>query len=209
MSIKVEIAKGLFDIGAIQIRPNDPFTWTSGIQSPIYCDNRMTMSYPDIRNRIADAFVEMIEKLDEKPDVIAGCATAGIPHAAWVAQKLNLPMVYVRSSAKKHGKGNRIEGVIKEGQKVIVIEDLISTGGSSIDAAIGLQKEGAVVIGVLAIFTYGLEKANNAFEESNLKMQTITNYDQLMTELVKSSSLTEADHEKMITWRNELGKISQ
>lgn len=209
MSIKGKVARDLFDIGAIQIRPNDPFTWTSGIQSPIYCDNRMTMSYPEVRDRIADAFVEMIEQLDEKPDVIAGCATAGIPHAAWVAQKMGLPMVYVRSSPKKHGKGNQIEGSLKPGYKVLVIEDLISTGGSSIDAASAVQNEGGSIVGVFAIFTYGLEKAKHAFARENMMMQTITNYDQLMQELVKEGSLSKEEKEKMVAWRDELGKISQ
>ncbi|UFU00971.1 orotate phosphoribosyltransferase [Radiobacillus kanasensis] len=209
MSIKGKVARDLFDIGAIQIRPNDPFTWTSGIQSPIYCDNRMTMSYPEVRDRIADAFVEMIEQLDEKPDVIAGCATAGIPHAAWVAQKMGLPMIYVRSSPKKHGKGNQIEGSLKPGHKVLVIEDLISTGGSSIDAALAVQNEGGSIVGVFAIFTYGLEKAKHAFARENMMMQTITNYDQLMQELVKEGPLSKEEKDKMIVWRDDLGKISQ
>src|SRR5690625_3624404 len=139
MKPSYEIAKDLYDIQSVQIKVEGYFTWTSGIQSPIYCDNRLTMSYPAVRQKIRQAFIEKIATMKEKPDVIAGCATAGIPHAAWLAEELNLPMVYVRSSAKAHGKGNQIEGTFKKGQKILVIEDLISTGGSSIHAAQALR----------------------------------------------------------------------
>src|SRR5699024_6613252 len=132
------------------------FTWTSGIESPIYCDNRLTMSYPSIRKKITAAFVEKLEQFNIKPDVIAGCATAGIPHAAWLADALDLPMVYVRSKPKGHGKGNQIEGKVERGQKAVVIEDLISTGGSSLESAKVLRDSGLEVSHVLAIFTYGL-----------------------------------------------------
>src|SRR5699024_5146809 len=134
MELKNEIARDLLEIKAVQIKTEGYFTWTSGIESPIYCDNRLTMSYPSIRKKITAAFVEKLEQFNIKPDVIAGCATAGIPHAAWLADALDLPMVYVRSKPKGHGKGNQIEGKVERGQKAVVIEDLISTGGSSLES---------------------------------------------------------------------------
>lgn len=204
LTLSKELVKDLLEIKAVQINPKDYFTWTSGIKSPIYCDNRLTMSYPEVRNKIANVFVNMVESFEVKPDVIAGCATAGIPHAAWLADKLNLPMVYVRSKPKGHGKGNQIEGEIKEGQKVLVVEDLISTGGSSIDAAKALQKEGAEVIKVIAIFTYGLEKAIKNFQEANIAYETITNFDELVDALVEDGELSSEEKTELITWRNQL-----
>lgn len=204
LTLSKELVKDLLEIKAVQINPKDYFTWTSGIKSPIYCDNRLTMSYPEVRNKIANVFVNMVESFEVKPDVIVGCATAGIPHAAWLADKLNLPMVYVRSKPKGHGKGNQIEGEIKEGQKVLVVEDLISTGGSSIDAAKALQKEGAEVIKVIAIFTYGLEKAIKNFQEANIAYETITNFDELVDALVEDGELSSEEKTELITWRNQL-----
>lgn len=205
MSINLEVAQDLLNIKAVQINPNDYFTWASGIKSPIYCDNRLTMSYPEIRNKISDTFKSMVEELDEKPDVIAGCATAGIPHAAWLSEKLDLPMVYVRSSAKNHGKQNQIEGNIKAGQKVVLIEDLISTGGSVLEAAKALELAGAKVITILAIFTYGLNKATVNFNEKELSFQTITGFDQLVDLLVKEDSITNDEKTNLLNWRNTLG----
>ncbi|WP_138414951.1 orotate phosphoribosyltransferase [Aquibacillus sediminis] len=203
---KREIANDLYAIEAVQIDSNAPFTWTSGIQSPIYCDNRLTMSYPKIREKIAEAFIELINRLDEKPDVIAGCATAGIPHAAWIAEKTGLPMVYVRSKPKEHGKGNQIEGEIVPGQNVVVIEDLISTGGSSLNAALALQQEGANILGVLAIFSYGLTQASEAFNREGLSMQSLTNFDVLLDELVIAEKLTTEEQQQLLTWRDGLFK---
>lgn len=205
MSINLEVAQDLLNIKAVQINPNDYFTWASGIKSPIYCDNRLTMSYPEIRNKISDTFKSMVEELDEKPDVIAGCATAGIPHAAWLSEKLDLPMVYVRSSAKSHGKQNQIEGNIKAGQKVVLIEDLISTGGSVLEAAKALELAGVKVITILAIFTYGLNKATVNFNEKELPFQTITGFDQLVDLLVKEGSITNDEKTNLLNWRNTLG----
>lgn len=202
-----EIARNLLDIEAVIICTDNYFTWTSGIKSPIYCDNRLTMSYPAIRTNIAKAFVQLIEQMDQidqLPDVIAGCATAGIPHAAWVADKLDLPMVYVRSKPKGHGKGNQIEGDIEKGQRVVVIEDLISTGESSIEAAKALQQEGAEVLGVLAIFTYGLEKSKQQFEKANLTYQTITDYDEILRLLVAEEKINEQENRMLQDWRQEL-----
>lgn len=170
----------LIAIEAVKIETKEFFTWTSGVRSPIYCDNRLTMSYPEIRRRIANAFVE---RIGDNVDVIAGCATAGIPHAAWIADILDLPMVYVRSSAKKHGKGNKIEGVVKSGQRAVVIEDLISTGKSSIQAAEALEEVGVEVVEVLSIFTYGLDAADVAFQEAKLAYRSLATYDELVEEL--------------------------
>ena len=156
--MKKDIAESLLEIKAVSLRPNDPFTWTSGIQSPIYCDNRLTLSYPEIRRKIAAGLAEIITEKFPGTDLIAGTATAGIPHAAWVSELLNLPMCYVRSKAKGHGKGNQIEGNAASGQKVVVVEDLISTGGSVITAVEALREAGCNVLGVVSIFTYELEK---------------------------------------------------
>ncbi|WP_163579738.1 orotate phosphoribosyltransferase [Gracilibacillus saliphilus] len=200
-----EIANALYEIDAIQIRPDRSFVWTSGIHSPIYCDNRLTMSYPDVRIQIVKQFVEIIDQLEEKPDVIAGCATAGIPHAAWLADYLNLPMVYVRSKPKGHGKQNQIEGKVEQGDKVIVIEDLISTGGSSIESALVLQEAGAEVLSVLAIFSYGLRKADKQFKDANIPFTTITNFDILAEALVENNEITNAEKTDLLQWRDELG----
>ena len=204
MAMDEEIIHDLLEIEAVQLSPEEYFTWTSGIKSPIYCDNRLTMSYPEIRKKIAKAFVNIIESKDMKPDVIAGCATAGIPHAAWLSTALNLPMVYVRSKPKGHGKGNQIEGVIKPGQKVVVIEDLISTGGSSIKSADALTAAGVDVIGVLAILSYGLSKTKDQFASSGYYFETITNFDKLLEALVQNGELTTKERTSMIEWRDKL-----
>ncbi len=199
-----QIAKDLLSIEAVQIRTDNYFTWTSGIKSPIYCDNRLTMSYPKVRTHIIDAFIEAIKKLDTQPDVIAGCATAGIPHAAWIAERLNLPMVYVRSSPKGHGKGNQIEGVVKPGQTAVVIEDLISTGGSSIDSSQVLEDSGVTVLSVYAIFTYGLPLAEENFSKANLPFTTLTGFDTVVEMLTEEKSISEAESNELLTWRNNL-----
>lgn len=199
-----EIARDLLKIKAVQIKTEGYFTWTSGIQSPIYCDNRLTMSYPNVRNRIIDGFINKIKTLDVQPDVIAGCATAGIPHAAWIADRLDLPMIYVRSSPKGHGKGNQIEGRVTKGQKVLVVEDLISTGGSSIDTANVLKAEGVEVVGVIAIFTYGLKESVHRFEKEDLPFTTLTGFDYLLEALVEDEEITKTDQQNLIDWRNNL-----
>ncbi|GAB3067766.1 orotate phosphoribosyltransferase [Virgibacillus ainsalahensis] len=204
MELNHELARNLLAIKAVQINTEKYFTWTSGIKSPIYCDNRLTMSHPEIRNKISKIFAEIIENMEEKPDVIAGCATAGIPHAAWLADRLDLPMVYVRSKPKSHGKGNQIEGEFKASQNVLVIEDLISTGGSSIEAAQALDHEGANVIGVLAIFTYGLETSTRQFADANISFQTITGFDQLVDVLVEDGKIEKVEKDELLTWRNQL-----
>ncbi|WP_440111015.1 orotate phosphoribosyltransferase [Paenibacillus sp. QZ-Y1] len=197
------IASQLLKIKAVALRPQQPFTWTSGIKSPIYCDNRLTMSYPEIRNDIAEAFAAIIREQYPDTDVIAGTATAGIPHAAWVAQKLDLPMAYIRDKAKGHGKENLIEGLITEGQKVVVIEDLISTGGSSIKAAEAVRVAGATPLTVLAIFSYQLDKGVKAFEEAGIPLQTLSNYTALMDVALAQGTIQESDFELLKSWRED------
>lgn len=206
MDLKTEITRHLLEIEAVQIRTDEYFTWTSGIKSPIYCDNRLTMSYPVVRRKIADGFVELIQKNGWEPDNIAGCATAGIPHAAWLAERLNLPMVYVRSSPKGHGKGNQIEGIVEPGEKIVVIEDLISTGGSSLEVVRVLRDAGAEVLGVLAIFSYGLEKAKENFKAAGVSVETITGYDFLLDMLEKEKKITNAEKNELKSWRQLLDK---
>lgn len=201
--IPAHIASALLQIEAVALSPQEPFTWTSGIKSPIYCDNRLTMSYPYIRDQIADAFAMIIREQYPDTEVIAGTATAGIPHAAWVAQKLDLPMAYIRDKAKGHGKHNQIEGVIQSGQKVIVIEDLISTGGSSIKAAEAVREVGADPLAVLAIFSYQLDKATQAFAEANLPLQTLSNYDALIDKAVELGKIPAEDLELLRSWRED------
>ena len=204
MALERKIAKHLLDIEAVALRPNDYFTWTSGIKSPIYCDNRITMSYPTIRREIAAGMSEVIKAKFPEVEVVAGTATAGIPHAAWVSEVLDLPMIYVRDSAKKHGKTNQIEGRLLEGQKVVIIEDLISTGLSSLKVAKALEEAGAVVLGVVAIFSYELKKAQDAFVADKVEYHTLTNYNYLIEEAVASDYIKQEDVEKLLEWRNNL-----
>ena len=204
MTLERTIAKHLLDIEAVALRPNDYFTWTSGIKSPIYCDNRITMSYPKIRREIAAGMSKVIKEKFPEVEVVAGTATAGIPHAAWVSEVLDLPMIYVRDSAKKHGKTNQIEGRLLEGQKVVIIEDLISTGLSSLKVAKALEEAGAKVLGVVAIFSYELKKAQDAFAIDNVEYYTLTNYNFLIEEAVASNYIKQGDVEKLLEWRNNL-----
>ena len=180
MTLATEIASHLLDIKAVYLQPDNPFTWASGIQSPIYTDNRVTLSYPDTRTLIEDGFVQKIE--EEFPDVVvvAGTATAGIPHGAIIADRMDLPFAYIRSKPKDHGAGNQVEGRIFKGQKMVVIEDLISTGGSVLDAVAAAEREGADVLGVVAIFTYELPKAEENFANAGVKLVTLSNYSELI-----------------------------
>lgn len=195
------IAGKLLEIDAVALRPDEPFTWTSGIKSPIYCDNRLTMSYPEVRKLIAQSFAEVIRNQYPEAEVVAGTATAGIPHAAWVAEELNLPMIYVRSKPKGHGKGNQIEGLLKEGQKTIVIEDLISTGGSSIEAAQAVEKAGGEVQAVLAIFSYQFTAAEEAFAAAGIPFQTLSNYSALLELAVENGKITTEQQTALSEWR--------
>ena len=204
MTLERKLAKELLAIEAVALRPNNYFTWTSGIKSPIYCDNRITMSYPSIRREIAAGMVEVIKEKYPAVEVVAGTATAGIPHAAWVSELLDLPMIYVRDSTKKHGKTNQIEGRVLEGQKVVIIEDLISTGLSSLKVAKALREAGAEVLGVVAIFSYELKKAHEAFSQTEVEYVTLTNYPVLVEEAVASDFIHQDDVEKLLEWRNQL-----
>lgn len=197
------IAHMLLQIDAVTLRPQHPFTWTSGIKSPIYCDNRLTMAFPQVRDFIAEGFAAVINREWGHVDVVAGTATAGIPHAAFVAQKLSLPMAYIRSSAKGHGKENMIEGRIRAGQRVVVIEDLISTGGSSIKAAKAVQDAGGVVVGVAAIFTYGFEKAARTFAEAEIPLRTLTDYDILLEIALAKGYIKEKEIAMLAAWRKD------
>ncbi len=196
------IAKALLDIKAVSVVDKQHlFTWASGIKSPIYCDNRLTMSYPEIRSMIADSFVEQIKLRYPTVQVIAGTATAGIPHAAWVAERLKLPMVYVRSSAKQHGKGNQIEGSLQSGQRVVLIEDLISTGGSSLAAAAALQQAGADVLAVIAIFSYNFKEAEQRFNDANVIYGSLTDYRTLLPVAVEAGYIDDQDAAELANWR--------
>lgn len=201
-SMKKLIAEKLLTINAVALKPNEPFTWTSGLRSPIYCDNRLTLSYPEVRREIAKGLQSII--LDKYPsaDVIAGTATAGIPHAAWVSELLNLPMCYVRSSAKGHGKGNQIEGNVEKGQKVVVVEDLISTGGSVITAVQALREAGCEVLGVVSIFTYGLDKGKEAFAQEDIKSESLTDFTNLVEVAIEKGYISKNDQESLLSWSN-------
>lgn len=201
--LPVKIAQSLLEIEAVALRPNDPFTWTSGIKSPIYCDNRLTMTYPEIRDLVAEGFASIIREQYPDTEVIAGTSTAGIPHAAWVAQKLNLPMAYIRDKAKGHGKQNQIEGRVLPGQKVVVIEDLISTGGSSLKAALAVREAGAEVSAVLAIFTYEFDAAAAAFAAEQVPLTTLSNYSALIQTAVQMGKVAESDVAALQSWRND------
>ena len=196
-----EIARALLAIGAVALRPNEPFTWTSGIKSPIYCDNRLTMSYPEVRERIAEGFAALIREYYPDTELVAGTATAGIPHAAWVAQKLNLPMVYVREKAKSHGKQNQIEGVVRPGQRTVVIEDLISTGGSSLRAAAAIREAGGVVRAVLAIFTYEFAETAEAFRNEGVELRTLSSYSALIGVAREEGRISGDELELLASWR--------
>lgn len=198
-----QIAKDLLDIEAIFLRPNEPFTWASGIKSPIYCDNRITMSYPHVRRAIAKGLAAVIKTTYPEAEVIAGTATAGIPHAAWVAELLDLPMVYIRSKAKEHGKGNQIEGRIQPNQKMVVIEDLLSTGGSVLEACEAAKREGADVLGVAAIFTYELPQVQENFDQAGLSYVTLTNYTALIESALETGAIQEFDVALLQEWRKD------
>lgn len=198
-----KIAKELLEIEAVFLSPNDPFTWASGLKSPIYCDNRITMSYPVVRRDIAKGLAEKIKEFFPEVEVIAGTATAGIPHAAWVAELLDLPMVYIRSKPKDHGKGNQIEGRIFKGQKMVIIEDLISTGGSVLEAADAAEKEGAAILGVAAIFTYELPKGAENFTSKQRKLVTLTNYSTLLEAALESNYIKANDIALLENWKKD------
>lgn len=198
-----QIAKDLLDIQAVFLRPNDPFTWASGIKSPIYCDNRLTLSYPNVRNDIEKGLAKLIKEKYPECECLMGTATAGIAHAALVADLLDLPMGYVRGGAKSHGRNNRIEGLVKPGMKVVVVEDLISTGGSSLECVDALREAGCEVIGMVAIFTYGLPKATENFKAKDCSFYTLTNYETLVEVAVENNYIQANDLEKLKAWKQD------
>lgn len=195
------IEKNLLKIKAVFLRPDEPFTWASGIKSPIYCDNRLILSYPMVRQLVELEIAKRIKKEFPGVEMLMGTATAGIAHAALAANILDLPMGYVRSSAKSHGRENKIEGFYKEGQKVVVVEDLISTGGSSIECVNALREAKLDVLGVISIFTYNLEEGFKNFENANCRYVSIANYDDLIKEAVELNYIKENDLEKLKAWK--------
>ncbi|PLR77575.1 orotate phosphoribosyltransferase [Bacillus sp. V3-13] len=201
--MKKKIAAGLLEIGAVSLQPDDPFTWASGIKSPIYCDNRLTLSFPKLRSEIAAGLKEIIEDKFSDAELIAGTATAGIPHAAWVSDLMNLPMCYVRSKPKGHGKGNQIEGKAERGQKVVVVEDLISTGGSVITAVEALREAGCEVLGVVSIFTYQLEKGAELLDKAKITVYSLTDFSTLADIAAEKGFINMEDREKLAEWRND------
>lgn len=203
MNIAAEVAKRLLQIKAIKLSPQTPFTWASGILSPIYCDNRIVLSHPESRNFVKAAFADCSKKFP-KFDKIAGVATAGIAHGALLADALDMPFIYVRSKAKQHGRQNQIEGELNKGERILVIEDLISTGGSSLKAIDALVAAGAEVVGIAAIFTYGFDKANNAFKDAGYQMETLSNYDILINEALKTNFIAETDVQLLKNWREKV-----
>lgn len=195
------IAEELLKIKAIKLSPQNPFNWASGWQSPIYCDNRITLSYPAVRTYIRQQFCTAILDHFGKPDVIAGVATGGVPQGVLVAQELGLPFIYIRSNAKEHGMGNLIEGLYEAGQKVVVIEDLISTGGSSLKAVDSLREAGLIIKGLAAIFTYGFSLAERSFEKAECPFITLSDYDTLIEQALGSNYINENELAELKKWK--------
>lgn len=196
-----EVSKDLLKIKAVKLSPEKPFTWASGIKSPIYCDNRLTISYPDVRKQIAKGIADLIRKHYPDAELIAGTATAGIPHAAWIAAELNLPMVYVRSKPKDHGRGKQIEGHMTPNEKTVVIDDLFSTGGSVLKAVKAAQKEGVDVLGACGIFSYQLPELDQNFNQANLTYHTLTNYSELIDAAIEENYISADQRHVLSSWR--------
>ena len=195
------IAKDLLSIGAVFFRPEEPFTWASGIKSPIYCDNRLTLTAPEVRTHVEESIAQVIRTNYPEAEVLMGTATAGIAHAAIAAHILGLPMGYVRSGHKDHGRGNQIEGRLDKGQKVVVVEDLISTGGSVIDAVTALREAGADVIGIVSIFTYGMQKGLDRLAEAKIKNISLTNFDVIAQVAAEEGYIKPEDIERLMAFR--------
>lgn len=196
-----ELALSLLKINAVVLRPNEPFVWASGWNSPIYCDNRLTLLHVDLRNKMAETLANFIKTNIPTVEVITGTATAGIPHAAWVSDRLNLPMAYVRSKAKSYGMGNQIEGGVKKGQPTVVIEDLISTGGSAVSVVDALQFVGADVQAICTIFTYNFEVSKNNFDNVGVPVYSLTDYQTLIEVAVEHGFVKESDVDLLNQWR--------
>lgn len=200
--MKKEIAKGLLSIGAVFLRPEKPFIWASGIKSPVYCDNRLVLSAPEVRNSVEAAIAETVKREYPECEALMGTSTAGIAHAAIAAHILGIPMGYVRSGAKDHGRGNRIEGKLAKGEKVVVIEDLISTGGSVIEVVEALREEGAEVLGIVSIFTYGMQKGLDRLAAANVKNVSLTDFESLCSAAAEEGYIKEEDIKRLIMFRN-------
>ncbi len=196
------IAKDLLSIGAVFLRPEEPFTWASGIKSPVYCDNRLTLTSPKVRDDVENGLAETIKREYPECEVLMGTSTAGIAHAAITAHIMGLPMGYVRSSSKDHGRGNQIEGKLEKGQKVVVVEDLISTGGSVIEVVNVLREAGAEVLGIVSIYTYGMKKGIERLKEANVKNVSLTNFDVVAEVAAQIGYIKEEDIERLIAFRN-------
>ena len=196
------IAKDLLSIQAVFFRPEEPFTWASGIKSPVYCDNRLTLTAPEVRCHVEEGLAELVKANYPEAEVLMGTSTAGIAHAAITAHILNMPMGYVRSGAKDHGRQNRIEGRLEKGQKVVVVEDLISTGGSVIDVVEALREAGAEVLGVVSIFTYGMKKGLERLKEANVKNVSLTDFDVITEVAAEEGYISPDDIRRLISFRN-------
>ncbi len=199
--MKKEIAKGLLEIEAVFLRPDDPFTWASGIKSPIYCDNRLILTAPEMRNKVENAIAETVKAEYPEAEVLMGTSTAGIAHAAIAGHILGIPMGYVRSGAKDHGRNNRIEGRLEKGQKVVVIEDLISTGGSVIDVVEALREAGAEVLGVVSIFTYGMQKGLDRLAAANVKNVSLSDFDAVAEVAAETGKIKQEDIARLMAFR--------
>lgn len=202
---EIEVARGLLSIRAVFFRPEEPFTWASGIKSPVYCDNRLILTSPKVRNLVEQAIADTIKEEYPECEVLMGTSTAGIAHAAIAGHILGMPMGYVRGSAKDHGRGNRIEGRLEAGQKVVVIEDLISTGGSVIDVVEALREENAEVLGIVSIFTYGIRKGLERLAAAKVRNESLTNFDVIAAEAAKQGYVAEKDIEGLLAFRDSLG----
>ena len=202
MSIAKNIAHDLLSIRAVFLRPEQPFTWASGIKSPIYCDNRLTLTAPEVRTHVEEGLMATIKEHYPEAEVLMGTSTAGIAHAAITGHMMNLPMGYVRSGAKDHGRGNQIEGKLEKGQKVVVVEDLISTGGSVIEVVEALREAGAEVLGIASIFTYGMKKGIDRLAAANVKNVSLSNLDTLVEVAAEEGYIEKADCERLIKFRN-------
>lgn len=202
---QIEVARGLLKIKAVFFRPEEPFTWASGIKSPVYCDNRLILTAPEVRELVENQIAETVKEEYPECEVLMGTSTAGIAHAAIAGHLLNMPMGYVRSAAKDHGRGNRIEGRLEKGQKVVVIEDLISTGGSVIEVVDALREEGAEVLGIVSIFTYNIGKGLTRLKEAGVRNVSLTNFDVIAREAAVEGYIKEEDIEGLLAFRNSLG----
>lgn len=200
--IQIQIAKDLLSIKAVFFRPDEPFTWASGIKSPVYCDNRLTLAYPEVRTHVEEALAKTVKEFYPEAEALMGTSTAGIAHAAITAQILGLPMGYVRSGAKDHGRKNQIEGKLEKGQKVVVVEDLISTGGSVIEVVNVLREAGAEVLGIVSIFTYGMQKGLDRLAAADVKNVSLTNFDVIAEIADQEGYIASTDVERLIAFRN-------